>query len=218
MSDVAVLVPMLGRPHRVEPLLESITATTPGARVLFLLSTGDVAVHEAVTVAGADHLDIDGPSCGDYARKINTGLRHTVEPLLFLGADDLRFHPGWLEAATAKLAPGVGVVGTNDLGSPRVIAGNHATHSLVTRDYAERFGTIDEPGKILHEGYPHEYVDDELVGTAKHRGAWAFAVDSHVEHLHPAWGKAPTDGMYQRQRSRMAAGRPLYEARKHLWT
>ena len=34
----------------------------------------------------------------------------TDEPLIFQGADDLRFYPGWLEAAKAKLAPGIGVV------------------------------------------------------------------------------------------------------------
>jgi hypothetical protein len=46
------------------------------------------------------------------------------------------------------------------------MAGRHSTHSLVTRDYVERFGTIDEAGVVLHEGYPHEFVDDEFVQTA----------------------------------------------------
>jgi len=217
VTDVVVLVPMLGREHRVAPLLASLSASCD-ARPLFLLSQHDEPVRAAVEAMGADHVTVPGPGPGDYARKINTGLRESTEPLLFLGADDLHFHPGWLEAATAKLAPGIGVVGTNDLGSKRVMAGIHATHSLVTRTYAETFGTIDEPGKILHEGYPHEYVDDELVGTAKHRKAWAFAFDSRVEHLHPAWGKAPVDAMYGQQRRRMAQGRPIFEARKHLWT
>lgn len=217
MTDVVVLVPMLGRAHRVPKLLQSLGDTAPDARPLFLLSPGDDDVHAAVAAEGADHLTVDGPYPGDYARKINAGLRASTEPLLFLGADDLRFHPGWLEAATAKLTPGIGVVGTNDLGSPRVMKGDHATHSLVTRDYAEQFGTIDEPGIILHEGYPHEFVDDELVETAKHRNAWAFAADSHVEHMHPAWSKAPMDRMYAQQRVRMAKGRPLYQERRRLW-
>ena len=125
--------------------------------------------------------------------------------------------PGWLSAALARLAPGIGVVGTNDLGSPRVMAGEHATHSLVTRSYADEFGTIDEPGKVLHEGYVHEFVDDELVATARFRSAWAFAVDSHVEHLHPCWGKAPMDRLYAGQSERIRAGRKLYDRRRHLW-
>lgn len=158
------------------------------------------------------------PGPGDYARKMNHGVRVTTEPLLFLGADDIDFHPGWFEAACARLTPGVGVVGTNDLGNPRVISGEHATHVLVTRAYVERHGTIDEPGKVCHEGYPHEFVDDELVATAKARGAWAFAADSIVEHLHPSWGKAPTDPLYDGQRRRLVQGRRVFERRKRLWT
>lgn len=217
-GDLVVLVPMLHRAHRVEPLLESLNATTPGARVLFICSPGDDKVTGTIDTTGCERIEVDGPNPGDYARKINAGYRHSAEPLIFLGADDLLFHPGWLEAAVAEMRDGIGVVGTNDLGSQRVMAGQHATHSLVTRAYADEFGTIDQPGAILHEGYPHEYVDDELVGTARHRRAWAFAVDSHVEHLHPSWGKAPMDDLYAQQRDRMMRGRKLYKRRLPLWT
>ena len=217
-ADVAILVPMLGRPHRVGPLLDSIDATAPAARVLFCVSPSDTAVHKAVDQAGRERITVPFHPVGDYARKINAGYRHTREPLIFCGADDLLFHPGWYEVAVKHLGDGIGVVGTNDLGSPRVMAGDHSTHSLVARDYANRLGTIDQRGQILHEGYPHEYVDDELVGTAKHRGAWAFAVDSHVEHLHPNWGKAPNDGLYAQQQMRMRRGAALYRQRRRLWT
>lgn len=215
---VVVLVPMLTRPHRVVPLLESIRSSCPEARTLFVCSPEDTAVHGAIDAAGEERISVLGPFPGDYARKINAGYRHTTEGHMFLGADDLLFHPGWYEAAVAQLSEGIGVVGTNDLGNQRVIAGDHATHSLVTRDYCDRFGTIDGPGAVLTEVYPHEFVDDEFVGTAKHRSAWAFAFDSHVEHLHPSWGKAPMDPMYAQQTSRMNAGRRIYRRRQPLWT
>lgn len=215
--DLAILVPMLGRPHRVVPLLASIREATPDARVLFLVSPEDVQVRREVTRLGCEQLSVPRRPTGDYARKINVGYRATSQPHLFTAADDLHFHPGWYEAAVAQLAPGIGVVGTNDLGSPRVMAGRHSTHSLVTREYAD-LGTIDQPGAIYHEGYVHEFVDDELVGTARKRGAWAFAVDAHVEHLHPDWGKAPTDRMYANQRARMRASRATFNRRSHLWT
>lgn len=215
--DLVILVPMLGRAHRVAPLLDSIE-TTCKARVLFLVSPNDDELHDAVTAAGCEYLEVRRLPQGDYARKINTGYRATTEPLLFLAADDLLFHPGWYEAAVAKLTDGIGVVGTNDLGSPRVMAGEHATHSLVTRDYADQFGTIDGPGEILHQGYPHEWCDDELVGTAKRRGAWAMALDSHVEHLHPNWHPdVPMDALYAAQHKRMRAGAGLYQVRRRRW-
>lgn len=215
-ADLAILVPMLGRPHRVEPLLASIRAATPDARVLFLTSPDDTEVHDAIDRAGMERLDVPRFRKGDYARKINHGYRHTTEPLLFTAADDLHFHPGWFEIATRKLGPQIGVVGTNDLCNSRTRWG-HSTHSLVTRDYADRFGTIDEPGKILHEGYPHEYVDDELVGTAKKRRAYIHASRAIVEHLHPMASKAPMDEQYRKQGARMRAGRALYERRSRLW-
>jgi hypothetical protein len=209
---------MLGRAHQIAPLLASIDASTPAARVVFCCTPDDDQVISAIEDAGRDHITVDYQPVGDYARKINAGYRHTTEDLLFLGAGDLQFHPGWFEAATAQLSSRIGVVGTNDLGSRRVIAGEHSTHSLVTRVYADTFGTIDEPGAILHEGYVHEFCDDELVGTAKHRDAWAMATDAHVEHMHPNWGKAPTDAMYQQQGARMRAGRATFNTRRALWT
>lgn len=217
--DVVVLVPMLGRAHRVRPLLESLHASTGDARALFICHAGDTAVLAAVKEADADLMLVPRAPIGDYARKINFGYRTTAEPLIFLGASDIHFHPGWLDACRAALGPGVGVVGTNDMGSPRVMAGQHSTHSLVTRDYADQFGTIDGPGQILCEAYPHEYSDDELVGTAMHRGAWAFAPTARVEHLHPNWHPdIPVDEAYRGQGRRMVIGRRIFNRRRLRWT
>lgn len=220
MADlgVAVIVPMLGRPHTVDPLVSSLRSTTTTARILFVCTPGDAEVMAEIDRVGCERIEVAGPRPGDYARKINAGYRHTTEELMFLGADDLLFHPGWFEAALAELRPGIGVVGTNDLGSKRVMAGEHSTHSLVTRAYCDEHGTIDGPGSVLAEVYPHEFVDDEFVATAKHRGAWAFAFDSHVEHLHPSWGKAPMDPMYAQQAARMNTGRRIFRRRQRLWT
>lgn len=211
-----VLVPMLGRPHRVAPLLASLRATCD-ARPLFVVSPDDLEVHDAVDREGEQRITVDWEPAGDYARKTNAGYQATDEPLLFLGADDLLFHPGWLEAATAKMTGKVGVVGTNDLCNPRTADGRHSTHSLVSRAYADEFGTLDGPGAILFEGYVHEWSDDELVGTARKRRAYAHAADSHVEHLHPMNGKAPMDASYSQQGERMQASRALYLQRRRRW-
>ena len=109
------------------------------------------------------------------------------------------------------------MVGTNDLGNRGTANGRHATHMLVTREYVERHGTIDEPGKFYHEGYPHELVDDEAVQTARARGAYAHAPDSIVEHLHPLWGKGEWDPLYMQIRARIEEGRVLFQPRRQLW-
>jgi glycosyltransferase involved in cell wall biosynthesis len=218
--SVAIIVPVLKRPHNVAPLLAAFKATTPDPyRVLFVCTPGDTNEVAAVRAAGADVVFTErAHPRGDYARKINLGYRSTIEPFLFLGADDLNPHPGWLEAALAQMASGIGVVGTNDLGNPRVMRGQHATHSLVARDYVDEHGTIDEPGKVLHEGYAHEFVDDEFICTARSRDAFAFAADSIVEHMHPHWKKAPTDALYDDAPRRYREGQRLFVRRKRLWT
>lgn len=217
-ATCVVLVPMLRRPHRVVPLIDSLKESGADARILFICSADDEETRAAVDASGECSIVVDWPGgiTGDYAKKINAGYRATSEPWLFTGADDLHFHEGWLDIAL-RYRPAQ-VIGTQDGGNERVLRGDHSTHSLVRRRYVDKLGIIDEPGKVLFEGYEHEFVDDELVGTAKKRGMWAFAYDSHVEHLHAHYLKAPMDDIYQAQGERMAASRNLFRKRQRLWT
>jgi len=200
-------------------LIESLKAATPEPhRLIFVATDSDQAEMDAIDAAGVERFTIPGNALGDYQMKINYAYRHSTEPFLFTGADDLDFHPMWLTRALERMAdPKIGVVGTNDLGSPRVMAGIHSTHSLVRRAYIDEFGTIDEPRKVLHEGYAHEFCDDEFVQTARFRSAFVHAADSLVEHLHPNWKKARSDALYERQSRRMYQGRSLYHQRAPLW-
>jgi len=212
--SLVILVPVLRRPHRVAPLLASIFAATPVPhRVVFITDPDDTAEHVAIGVAGGARIDVDA----GYAGKIAAGVRATTEPLIFLGADDLHFHPGWFPRALARLRDPISVVGVNDLCSRRVREGRHATHFLMTREYAEQ-PTIDgQPGPLC-QLYDHSFVDDELVATARKRGTIAFARDSIVEHLHPTARKAPMDEVYERGRAEFHDDRAIFESRSHLWT
>lgn len=225
MADVAILIPVLNRPHRVAFVAESALHATPNCRVMFIGTIGDSAEIDALDdVAneyGTDLVDYDlmpRVRYGDYARKINHGVNITDEEFLLFGADDLLFHPGWFEAAVELMDDETAVVGTQDLANRRVMSGTHATHPLVARWYIEQAGTVDEPGKALHEGYLHEYVDDEFIETAKAREVFAFCHESVVEHLHPAVGKAPVDDLYAQEPRRMVQGRRLFQQRRPLWT
>jgi glycosyltransferase involved in cell wall biosynthesis len=212
---VAILVPVLRRPQNVKPLLRSISAATPEPhRVLFICDPDDTEEHEAIAAAGGEMI---APG-GSYAAKINTGYRHTREPLLFTAADDLHFHPDWLSRALKHMTDGIGVVGTNDICNPRVMCGQHSTHTLVRRSYVvTQSGVVDEPDKIYHEGYAHEYCDDEFVQTAMARGVYAHAFDAIVEHRHYLVGKAEDDDTYRLGRSRTRLSRRLFIQRRRLW-
>lgn len=209
-----ILVPVRGRPHRVAPLLRSIAQATPEPyRVVFLADPDDEPQLDALAAAGADTL-VPG---GNYAEKIHHGVVSTSEPLIFTGADDLEPQEGWLDAAAAELANGAQVVGVNDLIERRSGRQGHATHFLMTREYAE-LPTIDgRPGPFF-TGYGHNFCDDELIATARKRGVYAYAEDCHVRHLHPMNQTAPDDPIYQHGRALFRIDRRRFHRRAHLWT
>lgn len=224
---ITILVPVLNRPQNAEPLYASILeASVEAHRVIFLCSPWDQEEILACDATGAEVSIMEfenGP--GDWAKKINYGFTLTQSDFCLLGADDLRFHPAWdVIAVEVAERSGAGVIGTNDLGNATVMRGLHSTHPLVRRAYAEEQGTIDEPGKCLHEGYSHQWVDTELVETAKMRGQWAFAKGSHVEHLHPFWSdgngskKGKMDSTYEQALSTSKEDHAHYQSRQQLWS
>lgn len=244
-ADLTIIVPVWRRTHNLDRLVCSVIDTVRDAEVFFIVNVDDTAVHGEVEALRRDlfgslvtaFLPVDWPggSHGDYARKINYGYRHwcSTRPFLFTGADDIEFQPGWYEAARALMGPQLdqawpgtepmvpvgapGVVGTVDDCNPRTMNGEHSTHSLVARWYADQGGTVDQDHVIYHEGYWHEYCDDELVRTAMYRDAYAHAFDAHVTHHHPLNGTAPDDPTYQRGRLATRRSRNHYHQRRKLW-
>lgn len=214
-DEVAVIVPVLGRPQNAEPFMRSLRASTGLANVYAVCSNSDDAV--AWKRAGAIAIDTDEIS---FPAKVNHAHRYRQntrwdEPWVFLTGDDVRFHAGWLDHAqqTAR-DTGALVVGTNDLGNPRVMSGEHAVHMLISREYIDEVGASwDGPGVVCHEGYRHNFVDNEIVVAAKQRGVWAPCLASVVEHLHPAWGKGEMDDTYRKGQFRAEKDRVVFEAR-----
>ncbi len=212
--SIAVIVPVLRRPHRVAPLVHSFQGATAAddARIYFVAQGSDTAEVEAIRAVGLEPL-IVGDEDQSWARKINRGYERTSEPWVLLAADDLRFHAGWVDAVRPMLERSPGVIGTNDLGSPDTANGNRSTHPLVRRLYAQICGTLDERDKIVHEGYHHNFPDTELVMTARCRGLYAHCAGCYVEHLHPLWGKAPHDEVYKLGMSRWHDDQQLFYQR-----
>ena len=126
------------------------------------------------------------------------------------------FKQGWAEPIL-KLAKDFGFVGTNDLHNPDVLRGTHATHYLITREYAE-LGSIDDPDAVLYEGYIHNYTDTEAVATAKFRGQWTPCLESVIEHLHWVWGLAIQDATYQKGTTTVSQDEQTFNSRARLWT
>jgi len=196
-EEIAVIVPVLGRPQHAASFMASLRASTGLAHVYAVCQGDDPDTAAAWLDAGAEVLESGEQT--SFAAKANLGYAKTSEPWVLLVGSDVHFYPGWLDQALAAAAPGpYHVVGTNDCGNPRVIAGEHATHMLIRRAYIDQVGASwDGPGIVAHEGYRHWAVDDEIVTAAKQRGVWAMALGSKIEHMHPMWGKAEDDKIYQ---------------------
>lgn len=213
-DEVDVIVPVLHRPQNVRPLMQSLRASTGLTTAWFVCETDDTEQQEEVRKWGGKVLKHNGT----FAEKVNyaVGRKALTAPWIFITGDDVMFHPGWLDHAqhVAKAYQGL-VIGTNDLGNPRVVAGEHATHILIHRRYVDEVGASwDGPGIVCHEGYRHWFVDDEIVTAAKQRGVWQMALGSYVEHMHPYWGKGEPDDVYELGQERAEEDKATFEARK----
>ncbi len=214
---IALLVPVLGRAHQIQPLLESIQAATlSDYRVVLICSPGDDAVAVAQR-SNAELLIVSwAPDRADYAKKLELGFRNTDDDWLFQGATDLVFHTGWDTAALAVARrTRCQVIGTNDLGNPLVKRGIHSTHTLFSRSYIEEYGgTADDSGLIFSKAYDHQWTDSEFIETARLRRQYAFAKRSFVEHMHPHWGKGTMDETYEKALRATSEDQKLFMRRR----
>lgn len=219
MLELTTLVPIRSRYENIDRLVQSWRDTTPGELVFILGPEEDSAqVHDALMgyLDSDDNIHVITAPGDTYPIKMNYGAASTASSWIFLGADDITFHPGWWEATQEARDAGYQVIGTNDLGNPRVLAGRHSTHTLVSRAYVER-GTVDVPGDVVHRGYYHWFVDDELISTAKARGVWTPCLAAIVEHHHPVWGKAEVDKIYALGDEHKEEDKELFNNRRSLW-
>lgn len=221
MDEVAVIVPVLDRPQNVAPLVESFVNAGDPATLYFVCNPGEADIYsDAVRQAGApENVEVLISGRGStFAQKVNSGYEQTTEDWLFICGDDVRFHPGWVEAAR-KLSDRYDVIGTNDnpdptRGNAKVQAGTHADHWFIRRSYIdEDGGSLD--GMVCHEGYGHFYSDVEVIELAKARGVFSPCLDSMVEHVHPDLNPGiPVDDTYRLGWSQRDADAKEWQSRK----
>lgn len=219
-GSVAVIIPALNRPANVAPLAATFKATGADlvANLYFVCDDDDMDQIRAVKEAGATVLPATRGTT--FAQKVNAAYDQTVEPWLFICGDDVRFCPGWIDAAR-ELSARFDVIGTNDTvtpgkGNPRVAAGAHADHFFVRRAYVDEQGA-SLGGKVCHEGYRHFYTDVEIVELAKARGVFSPCLESVVDHIHPDLHETvPVDATYQQGWSSRATDEAEWRKRAPL--
>lgn len=222
-SFIDVIVPTLGRPDALRPLLQSIATTTrPGtANVVFVVDHDDPDTHAELQAAWLQGWRF--AKCfadGTYPAKVNAGVAATINPFILPAADDVVFHSGWLEHAMTAFTftDGIAVVGTNDL-TPATADGQHATMPIVRRLYVDIDGAaLGEPGALFHEGYHHNFCETELCQLAQCRSTYISCPASIIEHRHHSWGtREPDDTDRKGNLQNREADEALFLERKARW-
>lgn len=180
-----ILVPSLGRAQRLEEVARNIHAATPEAHDI-LFCVGDPESKAVLDRLGERYLDDEGEPDQRYVTRMNKLIRivryEGTARTVFFGSDDVVHHRGWLSEALRVMAEGPQVVVVNDLRN------RNGTQAVMHIDYSIE-AVFDAPGDVFHDGYQHNFADDEQFFTAFHKGVYARAGASFVEHLHPVWGK-----------------------------
>ena len=109
----------------------------------------------------------------------NTGLAVSAGEFVVFAADDLRWTPGWLEAAMSCMPPEGGLVGLNDLHRTFAMR-RESTHYLATREFVVKHlnGCM---------GFPHyrgACNDSEACARARLAGMYHPCYEAVVEHVH----------------------------------
>lgn len=209
-DPVAVIVPVLGRPHAAQPFMESLRASTGLATVYAVCEWTDVETSSAWHAAGAQTILGDAHT---FAEKANAGYQATTEPWILLVGDDVCFRPGWYDRALRAAGDRFHLVGTNDLSN--LDRPHLAVHPLIRRTWVDEHGASwDGPGSIAHEGYLHCFVDNEWSTVAAQAGVFIQAPDAVVEHLHPLFRKADADKVYELGQQSYARDQALWEQRR----
>jgi GT2 family glycosyltransferase len=212
---ISLITPSRGRAAQLERYLDSFWTTALRARPVELESIvvldGD---REGVEVAVRSNSTVlFSPDQRGAVRRWNEGLALAPNSDAYiLGADDLIWHPDWLNAtldALALLPNQSGMVGFNDLTQWQK-KNQLASHWLITRRCLhEVMG-----GVMAIPSYYHYWFDPEMNERAQIAGCWVIATNAVVEHRNCFSGGASPDATYQSSATYFEQDQLTYQWRK----
>jgi len=205
---ISILLATTGRPDLAVRCCREIRATTNPFHVEIVAAVDHDPETRIRLNDLADKLDYSDEYRGS-ANAWNDALRIAAGDPVVLAADDLRWQPGWLEAALATLAEfpgGWGMVGLND--------GHHgeelSTHYMLSRRLIiEVFG-----GRVAWSCYGHSFQDREANERARAAGRYAWCENARVGHEHWIFGDRPQDDTDRLALAGHAASHAIFEQRQ----
>ena len=207
MTKLSIIFPSR-RPEQLARCLNQLVKTIEGFDVEIVV----IADAPGIAKAAAPYTDFIISSEPTTAIDAwNLGASMANGDWFFLGADDLYFTAGWLDALWPYLTPEYGVVGVDDDARSWERIG-WATHFAASRTFC-----IDYMGGVfLPPVYAHGFPDPEVCAVAITNRLFAYVPECLVEHRHYVWGKADNDAIYQAGDATFAADRKLHHERRAL--
>ena len=204
----SVIIPTKGRPLQLRCCLMGLKATTREHDVEVIVVVDQCKVSAAMLKTIPDIKVINNAEHKGAVACWNQGYSVAKGAAIVLGADDVVFLNGWLDAAleTLEELDGWGMVGFNDGITP---AHAFAPHFLMTRDFINRYMA----GYFVPPCYKHHYIDLEATARAKRAGRYKWCEDARIEHRHHAHKLAVMDDVYKLANAYLEADKAVYQAR-----
>jgi len=214
---LGIYLPTYGRAGKLQQVADNIKESTNSEYKLYW----GVEAHDRESILAAKDtkaeviINTGNPSYSDALQEI---YENSDEEIFFWANDDFLFLKDWDVAPLKKLEenPQIMVLGVHD-GNPNT---RYSTISFIRRKYIEeQSGVVDMPNRVLYP-YKHNYVDDELTGTAKARGVWDLCEAPCIQHQHHSFkflGDFPHDDTYAKNDKGLAEDSQTYNERTHLW-
>lgn len=211
MISIAVLIPTFGRVHKLKELVRNFNKYSKVSNLYFIAETTDFDTTEWLKNSNLKHFVVSG----EYVEAINYGYKHTSEPFIFCGADDIEFTKDWdikllknFEDENIHVTGGV-----DDWVCSR--AGIHISHPLIRRSYIKNQGSCwGQKDVIYYPGYKHYHCDIELEQLAWTRGCIKVDTTVTIKHNHFVNQKVEQDATYKRSYQMLSGDTKLYEQRK----
>jgi glycosyltransferase involved in cell wall biosynthesis len=205
---VSILLATTGRPKRAEKCVQQLRDTTEG-HSLEVIAAVDADEETARPLDPIVDVLLYEEEFRGNAKAWNDCLEVSTGDPVVLAADDLVWHPGWLDAALGRLAAfedGWGLVGFND-GHWRE---DLSTHYLMSR----RFIVEVLGGVVAWEAYQHSFHDLETCERAKLANRYAWCEGAVVRHEHWTFGDRPRDDTDTRTLGQHALAQQAFDVRK----
>ena len=212
-DKIAIFIPTLYRPDKLKRTIKSIQDTSD-VHTYVMFPRDDINTQEVIEhFNNVEYFTDSDPENMRFVRRIQYLYSVTDDDWFLTGADDVVFRDGWLQAAEPYMND-YSVISFDDMCNPNV----PGTNFLIKRQYIdEQSGVVDSPKTVLHQGYYHNFCDNELIGTAKARNTF-IKCDGKIEHFHHTVGKSENDIIYSMAQAKFHDDAALCHSREHLWS